>query len=93
MTERPTLDEPVTVAKFFKNRRHDVVAVTLSTFNGRNVVDVRQFFQNQQGQDRPTAKGVAMDVRKLPDLAKAINKAVERARELGLIDESEKAEA
>lgn len=48
-----------------------------------------KFFTNQQGVDCPTAKGVAMDVRKLPDLARAIRAAVEKATELGLLDEVE----
>ena len=33
----------------------------------------------------PTAKGVSLVVLRLPDLAKAINKALERARTLGLL--------
>jgi len=86
---QPTIEEPITVGKFFKNRAHDIVAVTLSTFNGRNVVDVRQFFTNKQGIDCPTAKGVAMDVRKLPELARAIRRAVVKAQELGILDEDE----
>lgn len=86
-SRRPTLDQPVEVAKFFKNRRKDVIVVSLSTFEGKNLVDVRQHFHNEQGQMRPTGKGVAMIVLRLPDLAKAINKALKQARELGLIDD------
>lgn len=86
-SRRPTLDQPLEVAKFFKNRRKDVIVVSLSTFEGKNLVDVRQHFHNEQGQMRPTGKGVAMVVLRLPDLAKAINKALKQARELGLIDD------
>jgi hypothetical protein len=39
---------------------------------------------------RPTTKGTAMVVRRLPELAAAINKAVAKARELGLLDEGSK---
>lgn len=88
MSRRPTLEEPEVVAKFFKNRRKDVVAVTLSTFEGRNLVDVRQHSPNEHGQDRPTTKGVAMVVECLPELQRAVTKALDRARELGLIDEA-----
>jgi hypothetical protein len=84
---RPTLDEPVEVAKFFKNRRKDVIVVSLSTFEGRNLVDVRQHFTNEKGQMRPTSKGVAMVVLRLPALAAAVNKALKRAQELGLLDD------
>ena len=90
---RITLPEPVEVAKFFKNRRKDVIVVSLSTYEGRNLVDVRQHFHNDQGQMRPTSKGVAMVVLRLPDLAKAINKAMAKAKakELGLLDDDEAA--
>jgi pantoate kinase len=85
MSARVTLPEPVEVAKFFKNRRKDVIVVSLSTFEGSNIVDVRQHFHNEQGQMRPTGKGVAMVVLRLPELAAAVNKALAKARELGLI--------
>jgi hypothetical protein len=84
---RVTLPEPIEIAKFFKNRRKDVIVVSLSTYEGRNIVDVRQHFHNEKGQMRPTSKGVAVVVLRLPDLAKAINKALSRAVELGLIDD------
>jgi hypothetical protein len=35
----------------------------------------------------PTKKGLAMAARRLPELANAITKALEKARELGLIDD------
>lgn len=81
------LSEPIEVAKFFKNRRKDVIVVSLSTFEGRHIVDVRQHFTNDHGQNRPTTKGVAMVVQRLPDLHKAIGKALDKARELHLIRE------
>jgi Transcriptional Coactivator p15 (PC4) len=93
MSRRRTLDEPVIVDKFFKNRRKDVIVISLKTYEGVNLVDVRQFVPNESGQDRPTGKGVAMVVRRLPDLAVAVNKALAKARELGLIDDVEKANA
>jgi hypothetical protein len=84
---RPTLDEPVIVHQFWKNRKHDAVVVSLSTFEGRNLVDVRQHYMNKDGKLQPTQKGLAMVVLRLPDLAKAINKALEKATALGLLDD------
>jgi hypothetical protein len=81
---RPTLAEPVTVDRFWKNRRHDAIVTTLSTFEGKNIVDVRTH-EMQQGKLVPTKRGVAVVVLRLPDLAKAINKALKQARELGLL--------
>lgn len=86
---RPTLDEPVIVSRFFKNRKHDIIVVSLSTFEGRNLVDVRQHFTNKEGKDQRTTKGVTMLVLRLPDLAKSINAALIKARALGLLDDVE----
>jgi Transcriptional Coactivator p15 (PC4) len=85
MSARTTLPEPVEIARFWKNRKHDAVVVTLSTFEGRNIIDVRQSFMTKDGKLQPTQKGVAMVVLRLPDLAKAVNKALAKAQELGLI--------
>ena len=40
MSPRVTLPEPVEIAKFWKNRRHDAIVTTLSTFEGRNIVEM-----------------------------------------------------
>jgi len=79
-----TLSEPVEIAKFWKNRRHDAIVVSLSTYEGKNLVDVRMHTM-VDGRLVATPKGVAMVVLRLPDLAKAVNKALERAQELGLL--------
>jgi hypothetical protein len=92
MSARPTLDEPVIVSQFWKNRRHDAIVVSLSTYEGKNLVDLRMHAM-KNGRLVPTPKGVAMVIPRLPDLAKAITKALATARELGLLDgESEDSE-
>jgi hypothetical protein len=80
----PTLASPVTVARFWKNRTHDAIVVELSTYEGRNLVDVRTNIMNH-GRLVPTPKGISLSVLRLPDLAKAVNKALKQARELGLL--------
>lgn len=87
---RPTLDEPIEI-KFWKNRRrNESVCVSLSEYEGRCLINVRVYCTGADGIDRPTPKGVAMGIRKLPELAKAVNKALAKACELGLLnDESE----
>lgn len=91
MSQRVTLPETIEVAKWWKNRRHDAIVVSLSTYEGHNIVDVRQHEMSSDGRLLPTKKGVAMVVLRLPDLAKAVNNALAKARELGLLeaDESE----
>jgi len=90
---RPTLDGPIEIAKWWKNRRHDAIVVTLSTFENRNLVDVRTHVMDRKGCLVPTPKGVCMSVLRLPELAAAVTKALAKARELGLLDDDERAKA
>lgn len=90
MSDRITLPEPIAF-RFFKNRRKDVIAVTLQTFTPQNgdrlnVVDVRLFAMNKQGANVPTPKGISISVKRLRDLHEAISKALAKAQELGLLD-------
>jgi hypothetical protein len=92
MTERVTLPEPIETGKFFKNRwRQKVIVVSLATHQEINIVNVREHFVGSDGCMRPTTKGIAMSVRRLRELAKAINKAVAKAQELHLIDGQDEA--
>jgi hypothetical protein len=80
------LAEPITVAKWWKNRRrNESVHVTLSEYEGRAIVSVRVYSTGTDGIDRPSPKGISMAVDKLPTLAQALVKAEAKARELGLI--------
>lgn len=87
--DKPTISKPIIVAQFFKNRRKDIVRVALSEYEGHPLIDISQCFTDpKDGRVKATKKGVAIHIRRLPDLAKAINKAERKARELGLIDEA-----
>jgi hypothetical protein len=79
-----TLAEPVTVSQFWKNRRHDAIVARLGTHHGRNLVDIRQYCM-ANGRLVPTPRGVSLSVRRLPELHKAVTKALRQARELGLL--------
>jgi hypothetical protein len=81
------LSEPIVISQFWKNRRHGAVTVSLSTFENRNIIDVRTFVMNRKGCLVPTPKGVSIVVLRLPELADAVNKALAKARELGLLDD------
>jgi Transcriptional Coactivator p15 (PC4) len=86
MSRKPTLDDPIEIAKFWKNRQGEAVIVTLSTYEGRNLVDLRTHFTNKEGKLNPTPRGLSIVVLRLPELAAAVNKALAKARELGLLD-------
>ena len=88
MTARPTLPEPIEVAKFFKTRwRNESVHITLSEYQENCVIDIRVYRTGTDGIDRPTTKGLAMAIRKLPELAAAVTMALAKARVLGLVDD------
>jgi hypothetical protein len=86
MPRKPQLQEPVIVERLWANRRHDAVYVSLSTYRDQNLVDIRKHSMNASGQLVPTTKGLALKITRLPDLARAIDKALKQARELGLLD-------
>jgi hypothetical protein len=83
---RPILAEPLEIAKFWRNRKHEAVVVSLREYGGRCLLDARVHFLNKDGRLQPMHKGLTVTISKLPELAKAINKALTSARELGLIE-------
>jgi hypothetical protein len=89
MSTKPApLTEPVEIGKFWKNRRRDTaIVVSLSAYEGHNLVNVREYFVGSDGCMRPSTKGLALIVRRLPELSNVIRKALEKARELDLLPE------
>lgn len=84
------LPEPIEIAKFWKNcARNESLHVSLSEYEGHPLVNVRIYSTGIDGIDHPTPKGIALGIRKLPDLAKALNRALDTALELGLIQDAE----
>jgi hypothetical protein len=91
--KRVTLPEPITIAKFWKNRRrNESVHVSLSEYEQHVLINIRVWCTGTDGIDRPTPKGVAMAIRKLPELARTLVRAEAKARELGLLDDDGAAE-
>jgi hypothetical protein len=83
---RPTFDAPMVISKTWKNWwRRAVIVISLNHFEGNNLVDIREHCTGADGIDRPTAKGLAVGIGKLPELVRALVKAVAAARELGLL--------
>jgi hypothetical protein len=83
---RVTLPDPVDVDSFWANRAHDACVTKLSTIGGTNIVDIRKHVMSG-GRLVPTPKGIAVNVTRLRDLKKAIDKALRKAIELNLIDD------
>jgi hypothetical protein len=85
MTKRPPLTEPIIVADFWANRRGEAVRVQFREFEGHALIDLRRHYTAKDGKLAPTRKGLSIAVKHLPDLAVAIAKALNTARELGLL--------
>jgi hypothetical protein len=79
------LAEPIEIGKFFSNRCGEFVVVAIREFEGVIFVDARKFYTGADGISRPTKKGLAVTLRKLPELVELLEKTLAKARELGLI--------
>ena len=84
----PAIESPIEISTFWKNRKGDAVRVSLQSWEGFQIVDIRQHFTASDGTLRPTKKGITLAVRRLPDLADALRKALAKAVELGLVEEA-----
>jgi hypothetical protein len=63
-----TLPEPI--AKFFKSARDRTkhIRVELSEYEGHPLINIRVWQTGSDGIDRPTKQGIALAIRKLPEL-------------------------
>ncbi len=85
MSARPTLPEPIEWRLWKNRQRRDAIVVSLSPFEGKTIAGIRLYTTSQDGKMLPTTKGVSVVVTRLPELAAAINRALAKARELGLL--------
>ena len=56
----------------FEKNATEVVRVSLTEYRGRKLVDVRVYYSDNEGQYRPTKKGVALSVDVYPDFKRAM---------------------
>ena len=62
------------VAAFAKNKYQDV-KIRISEYQGNDVIDIRIWTQQPQGDDKvPTGKGININVKLFPKLKEAIEK-------------------
>ena len=64
------------VARIAKNPTEEV-RVSLTSYRGHELVDIRVFFQDEQGEWRPTKRGVSLSVDSFTELREAVVKAEE----------------
>ncbi|RMF94368.1 MAG: transcriptional coactivator p15 [Nitrospinota bacterium] len=73
------------VAKFEKNAAEQIY-VSLREYRGHQLIDVRTYYQTEEGEWRPTKKGVSISVDLFPELKQAIVNLEKRLRERELIE-------
>jgi Transcriptional Coactivator p15 (PC4) len=81
--------ETVMISQFWRNRRGEAIVTSFEPYEGHVIVHVRQYYTTTDGKLAPTAKGIAINITRLPDLVSAVAKAHAKAIELGLIDGAE----
>ena len=87
--ERPPTSTPTTVVfseKFWRNRSGGALYVEIKKFTSAHVIDVREWETSPDGKLLPQKRGVCLAIRKLPELKRAIDKAIAIACDLDLIE-------
>ncbi|MGE0701412.1 MAG: transcriptional coactivator p15/PC4 family protein [Hyphomicrobiaceae bacterium] len=85
-TASPGLQFPLVVAEWDRNAR-EVIRVALDQYNGHHTVNVRVWYRAGDVL-KPGKTGITVGVKHLAALAQASGKALERAIELGLVEDT-----
>lgn len=59
---------------FIDKREGERIRLGLNEFQGKEYVDIRQFYQVEDGEWRPTKKGVTLPTDKWPEFRDAVGK-------------------
>ena len=82
-------DEPIEIHKMSRDRRGNALVFSLKSYQGRAFFDLRTYYTDLDGTFKPSAKGITASPSKLTEIFKAIVKTVDRARELGLLEDGQ----
>jgi predicted phosphoadenosine phosphosulfate sulfurtransferase len=80
------------IAQFEKNAT-EVVRVSLTEYRGRQLIDLRVYYSDDEGQYRPTKKGVSLAVGLYGDFKKALHSLEKALLERQLITRDDLEEA
>jgi hypothetical protein len=56
----------------------DKIIITLKEFKGKQYIDIRTYFENQEGEWIPTKKGISLTPDNVDDLIKFLNEAKQK---------------
>lgn len=68
-----TADDGRIIAEFQKNSR-EIIRIRLSEFKGRELIDIRTWYTGDDGEWRPSSKGVAFNSELFHELKSAVEK-------------------
>jgi len=74
--QKQKTQEPKLIAEFNKNAG-EVVRIQLTEYDGKQLLDIRVWVQNDKGEFVPTRKGISLRIDLVDSLKVAIDKAVE----------------
>jgi hypothetical protein len=78
------MSEPVIIAQWELNRRESV-RIEIHEFKGTQLICIRKWFAAADDTMAPGRHGINLSLKHLPQLAAAVNDALSKAREEGLI--------
>jgi len=76
---------PIVIAEWQRNSR-EIIRIALDQYKGRDIVDARAWWRNEDGNWRPGRNGLTLSLKHLPSLAEGLGDAARRARQLGIIE-------
>ncbi len=80
--------EPILIAEWPLSRG-EIARVSIRSFKGTWLIDLRKWFETGDGQLRAGPKGISLSVKHLRRISVAMNEAIEVARSRGLIQADE----
>ncbi len=82
------MSDEIVIGGFPKNPREDV-RVVISNFKGHDLLGVRVWYKDSEGELRPSKTGITVRVDLLPELSRLMEKAKEVVIEKGMLDEED----
>jgi len=76
--------EPIVISEFQKNKMEEF-KLSLTEYQGHNLLDFRIYFKDKQGESKPSKKGITLNVKFFPELKEAIMSAEKILKEKELI--------
>jgi hypothetical protein len=76
--------DDIVVAQFEKNKKEEV-RISVGTFHGRRIINLRVYYKDDDGTWKPGKQGLALSVERYKDLAGAVLQVGEHLKANGLI--------